>query len=78
MRQRLVNWWRGFSDEDMEKVKDLIAQPNRSGVIYISQREKKALIHLQRPRTVANHRDETGWRNYYGFLKRWFLTIGNR
>lgn len=45
MLQSLKNWWRGYSEEDMESVKERLSY-SQSGGIYVSPRERLALKDL--------------------------------
>ena len=45
MLEALMNWWRGYSDEDMENVKDRLSN-STSGGIYVSRPERLALRDL--------------------------------
>jgi len=42
MLQALVNWWRGYSEKDMENVKERLSY-SKSGGIYVTRPERLAL-----------------------------------
>jgi hypothetical protein len=45
MIQALIDWWRGYSEEDMENVKDRVSFSKSSG-IYVNGPERLALRDL--------------------------------
>ena len=45
MIQALIDWWRGYSEEDMENVKDRLSN-SKSGGIYVNRPEQLALRDL--------------------------------
>jgi hypothetical protein len=45
MIQALTDWWRGYSEEDLENVKDRLTY-SKSGGIYVNEPERRALRHL--------------------------------
>ena len=45
MIDTLIEWWRGYSQEDMENVKDRLTY-SKSGGIYVNEPEGRALRHL--------------------------------
>jgi hypothetical protein len=55
MIQALIDWWRGYSEEDMENVKDRISFSKSSG-IYVNGPERLALRHLCNMRKENNSR----------------------
>ena len=46
MIQAIVDWWRGYSEEDMENVKDRLSY-SKSGGIYVNRPEQLALRDLR-------------------------------
>ena len=46
MLQGLVDWWRGYSEEDMENVKERLSYSESKG-IYVTRSEGLALKHLR-------------------------------
>lgn len=54
MIQALIDWWRGYSEEDMENVKDRLSY-STSGGIYVNRSEQLALRDL-RTRRQAEER----------------------
>ncbi len=46
MNQALINWWRGYSDEDMENVTERLSYSGSEG-IYVTGPEKLALRRLR-------------------------------
>jgi hypothetical protein len=49
MLRAIINWWRGYSKVDMERVKDRLSYPNNSGSIsiYVTNPERRALRDLR-------------------------------
>lgn len=46
MLEALINWWRGYSDEDMESVKERLSGSEAEG-IYVTGPERLALRDLR-------------------------------
>ena len=46
MLQALINWWRGYCQEDMENVKERLSR-SESGGIYVTGPERLALRDLR-------------------------------
>jgi hypothetical protein len=46
MQRALMNWWRGYSEEDMENVKERLSY-SESGGIYVTGSERLALRDLR-------------------------------
>jgi len=46
MIQALIDWWRGYSEEDMENVRDRVSF-SKSGGIYVNRAEQRALRDLR-------------------------------
>jgi len=46
MNQALINWWRGYTDEDMENVKERLSYSGSAG-IYVTAPERLALRRLR-------------------------------
>jgi hypothetical protein len=59
MLQALIDWWRGYSEEDMENVKDRLSYC-RSGGIYVNRPEQLALRDLRVLRKTQNSRKAEG------------------
>ena len=55
MIQALVDWWRGYSEEDMENVRDRVSF-SKSGGIYVNGPEQLALRALCKMRKPDNRR----------------------
>jgi len=55
MIQALIDWWRGYSEEDMENVKDRLSY-STSGGIYVNGPERLALRDLCKMRKADNNR----------------------
>ena len=55
MIQALMNWWRGYSEEDMENVKERLSY-SKSGGIYVTGPEQLALRDLRVLRQAENGR----------------------
>ena len=53
MIQALMDWWRGYSEEDMENVKDRLSY-SKSGGIYVNRPERLALRDLCNMRKVES------------------------
>ena len=53
MIQALIDWWRGYSEEDMENVKDRLSY-SKSGGIYVNRPEQLALRDLRTLRKAQN------------------------
>jgi hypothetical protein len=49
MLQALIDWWRGYSEEDMENAKDRLFY-SKSGGIYVNRPEQLALRDLRAQR----------------------------
>ena len=49
MLRAIINWWRGYSKADMERVKERLSYPNNSGSIsiYVTNPERRALRNLR-------------------------------
>ena len=56
MIQALMDWWRGYSEEDMENVKDRVSFSKSSG-IYVNGPERLALRDLCNMRKAESSRD---------------------
>ncbi|MGH9427283.1 MAG: hypothetical protein ACRD2L_13390 [Terriglobia bacterium] len=54
MLQTLLNWWRGYSEADMENVKDRLSYSNKSGGIWVTGPERLALRDLRVLRKAEN------------------------
>ena len=54
MIQAIVDWWRGYSEEDMENVKDRLSY-SKSGGIYVNGPEQLALRDLCNRRKVESN-----------------------
>ena len=54
MIQALIDWWRGYSEEDMENVKDRVSF-SKSGGIYVNGPERLALKDLCNMRKVESN-----------------------
>jgi hypothetical protein len=59
MLRALIDWWRGYSEEDMENVKDRLSY-RRSGGIYVNRPEQLALRDLRVLRKTQNSRKAEG------------------
>ena len=59
MIQALIDWWRGYSEEDMENVKDRVSF-SKSGGIYVNEPERRALRHLNATRKAESSRELQG------------------
>ena len=59
MIQALVDWWRGYSEEDMENVRDRVSF-SKSGGIYVNGPEQLALRALCKKRKADNRRSQRG------------------
>ena len=55
MIQALIDWWRGYSEEDMENVRDRVSF-SKSGGIYVNGPEQLALRDLRVLRKAENSR----------------------
>jgi hypothetical protein len=55
MIQELTAWWRGYSEEDMENVRDRLSY-SKSGGIYVTGPERLALRDLRLLRKAENSR----------------------
>jgi hypothetical protein len=55
MIQALMDWWRGYSEEDMENVKDRLSY-SKSGGIYVNRPEQLALRDWRARRQAAEQR----------------------
>jgi hypothetical protein len=58
MIQAIVDWWRGYSEEDMENVKDRLSY-SKSGGIYVNRPEQLALRDLRARRQAEEQRIRT-------------------
>lgn len=58
MIQALMDWWRGYSEEDMENVKDRVSFSKSSG-IYVNGPERLALRDLRARRQAEEQRIRT-------------------
>ena len=58
MIQALIDWWRGYSEEDMENVKDRLSY-SKSGGIYVNWPEQLALRDLRAHRQAEEQRIRT-------------------
>ena len=59
MIQELTAWWRGYSEEDMENVRDRLSY-SKSGGIYVTGPERLALRDLRLLRRAENSRKVEG------------------
>ena len=59
MIQGLIDWWRGYSEEDMENVKDRLSY-SKSGGIYVNGPEQLALRDLCNMRKVEGNGNPPG------------------
>ena len=57
MLQALINWWRGYSKEDMENVKERLSY-SKSGGIYVTPPERLALKNLHNLRKAETSRKD--------------------
>jgi len=55
MIRALIDWWRGYSEEDMENVKDRLSY-STSGGIYVNKSEQLALRDLRTRRQVEEQK----------------------
>lgn len=55
MLQPLINWWRGYSDEDMKNVEERLSGSESDG-IYVTGPERLALRNLLLLRKTENNR----------------------
>lgn len=46
MIEALIDWWRGYSEEDMENVKDRLSY-SKFGGIFVNEPERRALRRLR-------------------------------
>jgi len=59
MIQALIDWWRGYSEEDMENVKDRLSY-SKSGGIYVNWPEQLALRDLCTMRKIEGNGNPPG------------------
>jgi hypothetical protein len=59
MIHRLIDWWRGYSEENMKNVKERISY-SKSGGIYVNEPERRALRHLNAMRKAESRRELQG------------------
>lgn len=55
MLQAVMNWWRGYSEKDLENVKERLSY-SKSGGIYVTGPERLALRDLRVLRKAENSR----------------------
>jgi len=65
MIQALIDWWRGYSEEDMENVRDRVSF-SKSGGIYVNGPERLALKDLCKMRKADNNRSPQRVRSEVG------------